>query len=315
MYRYNVTAHSDEVVLNQKALPNRSPFVGRSAGNALRQLAQDLLPGWFDTSAVQDIDTLATYVVNPQRDFSFHAAEIALAARASVRTMNGALILAPVGATTYALNESDANFSPAGLWLDSPNLLVNELTVIGQEEPQAYVRDYFVGDGLSLKFYMSQKPFAQPRPALIDERYAGPNLDPTMWVANDPSSAARGCELHGVIAGRTRRVVRRRNIGGGMFGGISDHPIGYRIDDSSADQWSAYRPGNCHHAGTSVFLHDLLVLHGGLPPRGDLSLLPASSRDRMGRRGRDRGRALRVGGARHRSEQSRVGGSAGDGVA
>jgi len=152
VYRYNVVAQSDEVLLNQKALPNRSPFVDRSAGNALQQLAQDLLPGWFGTSAVQDVDTLASYAVNPQMNFSFHAAEIALAARGSFRTMNGALILAPVGATAYALNESDANFSPEGLWLSSPNLLANELTVIGEDEPQAYVRDYFVGNGESLKF-------------------------------------------------------------------------------------------------------------------------------------------------------------------
>jgi len=189
VYRYNMAAQSDEVLLDQKALPNRSPFVDRSAGNALRQLAQDLLPGWFDTSAVQDVDTLATYAVNPQKSFSFHAAEIALASRGSFRTMNGALILAPVGAATYALNESDASFSPEGLWLNSPNLLVNDLTVIGQDEPQAYVRDYFVGDGLSLKFYLSQTPFAQAKPALIDEEYLGPGLDPTTWVVNDPSSA------------------------------------------------------------------------------------------------------------------------------
>jgi hypothetical protein len=189
VYRYNVVAQSDEVLLDHKALPNRSPFVERSAGNALQQLARDLLPGWFNTAAVQELDTLATYAVNPQESFSFHAAEIAVAARASFQTMNGALILAPVGEATYALNESDANFSPEGLWLNSPNLLANELTVIGLDEPQAYVRDYFVGDGESLKFYLSQKPFAQTKPALIDEEYLGPGLDPTTWVVNDPSSA------------------------------------------------------------------------------------------------------------------------------
>ncbi len=203
VYRYNVVAQSDEVLLDQKALPNRSPFVGRSAGNALRQLAQDLLPGWFNTSAVQDVDTLASYAVNPQRSFSFHAAEIALAARASFRTMNGALILAPVGAAAYALNEADANFSPEGLWLNSQNLLVNELTVIGQDEPQAYVRDYFVGDGLSLKFYLSQKPFAQTKPALIDEEYLEPTLDPTTWLVSDPSSAVSVAAQTLQIAGGT----------------------------------------------------------------------------------------------------------------
>jgi hypothetical protein len=189
VYRYNLAAQSDEILLDQKALPNRSPFVVRSAGNALRQLAQDLLPGEFDTSEVQDVDTLASYAVNPQKSFSFHAAEIALACRGSFRCMNGALILAPVGTNAYSLDESDANFSPAGLWLNSPNLLVNDVTMIGLDEPQAYIRDYFAGDGESLTFYLSQTPFAQTKPALIDEEYLGPGLDPTTWVVNDPSSA------------------------------------------------------------------------------------------------------------------------------
>ena len=203
VYRYNVVAQSDEVLLNQKALPNRSAFVDRTAGDAIQQLAEDLLPGWFDTSAVQDVDTLATYAVNPQRSFSFHAAEIALAARASFQTMSGSLILAPVGVVAYALNESDANFSPEGLWLNSPNLLANELTVIGQDEPQAYVRDYFAGDGESLKFYLSQEPFAQAKPALIDEEYLGQGLDPTTWVVNDPSSAVSVVAQTLQIAGGT----------------------------------------------------------------------------------------------------------------
>lgn len=203
VYRYNVVAQSDEVLLDQKALPNRTPFVERSAGNALRQLAQDLLPGYFDVSAVQDVDSLAAYAVNPQESFSFHAAEIALAARASFRTMNGALILAPVGAAAYRLNESDANFSPEGLSLDSPNLLVNEVTVVGQDEPQSYVRDYFVGDGLSLKFYLSLKPFAQSKAALINEQYLGTSLDPTTWVVNDPSHAVSVVAQTLQIAGGT----------------------------------------------------------------------------------------------------------------
>jgi len=203
VYRYNVVAQSDEILLNQKALPTRSPFVERSAGDALRQLAQDLLPGWFDTSAVQDLDALAVYSVNPQENFSFHAAEIALAARASFRTMNGALILAPVGAANYALNESDASFSPEGLWLNSPNLLVNKIMMIGQDEPQAYVRDYFVGDGESLEFYLSQEPFAQAKPALIDEEYLGPGLDPTTWGVSDPSSAVSVVAQTLLVAGGT----------------------------------------------------------------------------------------------------------------
>jgi len=189
VYRYAMAAESDEVLLDQKVLPNRASFVGRSAGSALKQLVQDLLPGAFDVSAVQDVDMLAAYQVNPQKTFSYHAAEIALAARGCYRSMNGALMLAPVGALSHAISESDPNFSAAGLKLDSPNLLVNDVTVIGLDEPQAYVRDYFVGDGLSLKFYLSQRPFQQSRPALVDEQYLGTAPDPTTWVVNDPNAA------------------------------------------------------------------------------------------------------------------------------
>ena len=112
VYRYNLVAQSDEILLDRKALPNRAPFVNRSAGNALSQLAQDLLPGWFNTSAVQDLDQIATYAVNPQKSFSFHAAEIAVCARAASWRMNGSLILSPVGAATYSLSESDEGFWP-----------------------------------------------------------------------------------------------------------------------------------------------------------------------------------------------------------
>ena len=154
VYRYQLVAESDEILLDQKVLPNRAPFVGRSAGSALRQLAQDLLSGAFDTSAVQDIDTVAVYQVNRQKNFSWHAGEIAQTARASYRAMNGALMLAPVGSTIYAVNESDGNFAPAGLKVIGVSALVNDLTVIGLDEPQAYVRDYFVGDGLSLRFFL-----------------------------------------------------------------------------------------------------------------------------------------------------------------
>jgi hypothetical protein len=188
-YRYNLSAESDEVLLDQKSLPNRAPFVGRSAGSALRQLVEDLLPGWLDTGRVQDVDTLASYTVNPQEKFSHHAAEIALAARASYRVMNGAVLLEPVGGTTHTINESDATFSPTGLSLCNPMRLVNDVTVIGLDEPQAYVRDYFVGDGMSRGFYLSQRPFLQNRQALIDEQYLGQELDAATWAESDPSSA------------------------------------------------------------------------------------------------------------------------------
>lgn len=189
VYRYNLVAESDEILLDQRALPNRSPFVGRTAGSALRQLVEGLLPGGFDLGGVQDLDVLASYAANPQKKFSEHAAAIALAARASYRVMNDRVTLAPAGSVSYALAEGDSNFSPAGLKLICPTTAINDVTVIGLEEPQAYVRDYFVGDGMSLRFYLSQTPFQQNRKALINERYGGSDLDRATWMVSDPTQA------------------------------------------------------------------------------------------------------------------------------
>jgi hypothetical protein len=200
-YRYDVVALSDEIALDRKAVRRRFPFVGRSAGDALRQLVQDLLPGTLDVTRVEDVDVLPFYVCDPQKTWTEHAAEIALRARASYRALNGQVVFQPIGATAYALDESAATFSPDGLKLLATDKLANDVTVIGLMEPQAHVKDYFVGDGFTLKFYLSQTPFMGSNKLLLDEEYAA--LDPTHWTENDPSSATSVSAGKLVVAGGT----------------------------------------------------------------------------------------------------------------
>lgn len=186
-YRYNYLAQSDEYLLDEKRLSNRSPFVERSAGDALRQITLDALSGSFDTSAIQNLDTIPYYLPDPQEPWSKHAAAIAKEARASYRVLNGAVSLVPIGAAVYALDESDPNFSPQGLVLQPANSVVNDVTVIGDIEPAAYVRDYFVGDGLTTRFYLSQTPFLKRSRTIFDEEYATSTLDATRWSITDPN--------------------------------------------------------------------------------------------------------------------------------
>lgn len=189
IYRYELLALSDEVLLERKQPPLIAPFVGRSAGSALRQLTADLLPGALDVSGVQDVDTVATYASDPQKTWTQQAAEIALSVRASYRAMNGALMFSAIGAQSWTLDESNPALEPTELKLASTDEVINDLTVIGEIEPQDYVKDYFVGDGLTLKFYLSQTPFTTSSHAVFDEEYAGAGLDGTRWLVADPSSA------------------------------------------------------------------------------------------------------------------------------
>jgi hypothetical protein len=187
VYRYHLVAQSDEALLNEKRLPARCPFVERSAGNALRQLTQDLLPGVFNTSQVQELDPLAWWPSDPQKSWALEAAEIAIQARASYYFLNGALTFAPAGANVYVLDESDANFSPEHLTLQPANALANDVTVIGEIEPQDYVKDYLVGDGLTTRFYLSQTPFTKQNTTLFAEEYTASPLDHTLWNLVDPT--------------------------------------------------------------------------------------------------------------------------------
>ncbi len=189
VYRYKLHALSDESLLDRKTLPVRLPFVARSAGEALRQLTEDVMPGVFDLSGIQGLDTIPSFASTPQKKWSEHAAEIALLSRGSYRAMDSTLVLQPVGATGYALNESDPTFSAAGLSLQKAATLSNDVTMVGLVQPTAYVTDYFIGDGLTLKFNLSERPFNRSARTLLNEEYVDAALRPARWTVTDPAAA------------------------------------------------------------------------------------------------------------------------------
>jgi hypothetical protein len=221
VYRYRLQALGDETLLNRKRPAQRAPFVGRSAGGALRQLTQDLLPGVFDAGGVQDLDVLTEYTPDPQRTWAQHAAEIGVEARAVYRVLNGAMILAPVGTDVHPLSESDSDFAGDGLKLLPSDGLINDVTIVGEIEPQDYVKDYFVGDGLTLKFYLSQTPFAKSSRTVFEEEYSGAVLDTTRWAVVDSAGAVSvaGGKLQvsggtGADGGTTVEFVEKIELGG-----------------------------------------------------------------------------------------------------
>jgi hypothetical protein len=200
-YRYGLTARSDETILDRKRLPDRSPFVNRSAGTALRQLADDLLPASFDAGAVQDVGPVLAYDSDPKQTWSENAGLIALQVRASYRTANGAITFNPAGWSAFSLNESDERFCPGGLSLQKENRFANDLTVLGEIEPQAHVKDYFVGDGRSTRFFLSETPFVKRRQLIVNDEFSGSALDRTRWTAVDPAGAVSVSNGKLLIAG------------------------------------------------------------------------------------------------------------------
>ncbi len=245
IYRYEVQALSDVMLMDQKAPPPHPPFVDRSAGSAFDQLTAEALPGWFDVSGVKVGDPIPYYSVNPAKKWTASAEEIALSARCSYRDDNSNLFFTPLATNTYALAEDVPTFSPGDLQLQSVNRLVNDLTIVGPLEPSAHVKDYFCGDGYTSYFYMSQKPFTRSSQValynrvILDEAYT--ELDPTHWIVTDPLSAISVSNEHLQVAGGTGvdghtllSFIEQVELGGAttlehgdvVFNGASDGVIG-----------------------------------------------------------------------------------------
>ena len=261
-YEYELAALSDVMMLDLKPSPPHPPFVARTAGDAFRQLTQDTLPGWFDLSGIEAGDTIPYFSVDPDRNWSAVATEIAVEGRCSYRDDNGKLYVAPLGQNTYSLAESDPTFSPSGLQLQSVNRLVNDLTVLGELEQAAHVKDYFVGDGYTTTFYLSQIPFTRKSEiplynrTILDEEYV--ELDPTHWTPSGAQSvfSVSGGQLQ--VAGGTGvdgqtylEFVEQVELGGAtvlehgdvVFNAASDGVIGglYSGAVSAADCVAGFR--------------------------------------------------------------------------
>ncbi len=185
--RWLLQAVGEEYALDRQVLAARAPIVGASGDTVLKALAAELAPG-LNVDGVQAMEMLAPFSVNPELSWSQHAAELGLLCRAAYRIHDGKLVFAPAGWQTLQLGEQTPGFDEAALSLEQPHDIVNDVTLLGEQEPQRYVKDYFQGDGLTYSFFLAQSPFANSTGTLLLEDYTG-QLAAQAWSLVDPAHA------------------------------------------------------------------------------------------------------------------------------
>ncbi len=218
-WRYTLAAVDDSCLLDHNALPVRAPFASRTAGDALRTLANDVLPGGLDLSGVQDVSPVNQFPIVPQKTWTEHAQELATMARATYRAHDGKLDFQAVGQQSFTISDQDPNFVPDGLVLLQSDQLRNDVTVIGELEPVAYVRDYFLGDGTTLGFYLSEIPFSKSSATIFAENYTDAQLDPTLWELTDLNGkvSLSGGQLQIAGGPATVSYVEKLELAGGVM--------------------------------------------------------------------------------------------------
>ncbi|MGB6743700.1 MAG: hypothetical protein WBE38_08580, partial [Terracidiphilus sp.] len=64
--------------------------------------------------------------------------------------------------------------------------LANDVTVCGENEPVAYVTEYFLGDGVTTQFYLAADPYAPAasKSTIISELFNEPQINQGLWAAS-----------------------------------------------------------------------------------------------------------------------------------
>jgi hypothetical protein len=89
---------------------------------------------------------------------------------------------------THVVNDGDGVVQFTGLASGAVRELARDITLSGEIEPAAYVTEYFMGDGATSTFQLTQSPFHATNIAVLDERFDGPAINPQLWSISDPGA-------------------------------------------------------------------------------------------------------------------------------
>jgi hypothetical protein len=184
-YRLAIQAMSDEILLDQMLMP---PSAGMAEGNAGTLL--DLLVAHTGSTSLAARTLSPNLMVGgfkpePGANWSKSVGQAANMARAGYRALNGAVTLSSVQSTVHPLNETDGSLNLGNLAFMSSvkRALANDVTVCGENEPAAFVTEYFVGDGVTTEFNLAADPYfpAASQSTIISELFNESQIDETVW--------------------------------------------------------------------------------------------------------------------------------------
>jgi hypothetical protein len=184
-YRTAIQAVSDELLLDQLLMPPSAGTAGETAGALLASLVTHA----GSTSLVTEGLSLSTQVSSftPDRgaNWSKSAGQIAGMARAAYRALSGVVTLSSVQTTVHPLYETNGSLNLASLALTASvkRALANDVTVCGENEPVAYVTEYFLGDGVTTEFGLAADPYfpTAQKCTIINEFFNEPEINQSVW--------------------------------------------------------------------------------------------------------------------------------------
>jgi hypothetical protein len=192
VYRYGFSAVSDEWLLDKQSVPVSGAGLAQAGGQVLTTLTNRVDAGLFTTTGVLNGASVGVFEPVATDSWSVNAGNVAAAAYAAYRVLNGAVSLQPAGTVTHALSDGDGTLQVAALKTSSVKELANDVTVSGEMEPAAYVTETFAGDGTTTVFQLAEAPFRPKETGnssqLLSDSFNQGVFNSQVWQVADPGS-------------------------------------------------------------------------------------------------------------------------------
>jgi hypothetical protein len=190
-YRFAIQAVSDEILLDQVLMPPSAGVADGTAGALLGSLVTHTGSASLEARTALLSTPVGEFTPEPGASWSKSAGQAANIARASYRAQSGAVTVSPVQSTVHPLNETDGSLSLGNLAFTASmkRALANDVTVCGENEPVAFVTEYFLGDGATTEFFLAADPYFPPsaQSTIISELFNELQINATVW-SNDGGS-------------------------------------------------------------------------------------------------------------------------------
>jgi hypothetical protein len=192
VYRYGFSAVSDEWLLDKQSVPVSGAGLAQAGGEVLTTLTNRVDAGLFTTTGVLNGASVGVFEPVAADSWSVNAGNVAAAAYAAYRVLNGAVSLQPAGTVTHALSDGDGTLQVAALKTSSVKELANDVTVSGEMEPAAYITETFAGDGTTTVFQLAEAPFRPKETGnssqLLSDSFNQGVFNSQVWQVADPGS-------------------------------------------------------------------------------------------------------------------------------
>lgn len=200
VYVLQVSCLSDEVVLDARVSEKTIECIATPVGDLLTKITGRATTQSLAVSGDATSTRIGGFQPLAGKSWSANVGALASAVRASYRVVDNAVLFENIGDQVHTLAESDGSFNRGAFKGERSRFAVNDVTVCGKEEPQAYVTEIFEGDGITSVYQLSEAPLLEKATLLFDT-FMDSAVDPQRWVVVDGGGhitlTSRGLTLGG----------------------------------------------------------------------------------------------------------------------